>query len=172
VNAPGARTTPDGQRWAALCGTGEATSACGRAYGVELARYALARMPVVSRSGGRPMVWMDVEGPYANGPFWQTGYAGAVAVNRAVLGGAVDTLRAAGHRVGIYTDRGSSAANDWRDLMGAYRLTQTQNWVFRAPTADAHALCAPVHSATGGPVVMVQVQPEQSGEVFDVDHLC
>jgi hypothetical protein len=172
VNAPGARPTPDGQRWAALCGTGQATSACGRAYGVELARYALARMPLVSRSGGRPMVWMDVEGPYANGPFWQTGYAGAVAVNRAVLEGAVDTLRAAGHRVGIYTDRGSSPANDWRDIMGAYRLTQTQNWVFRAPTADGHALCAPVHSATGGPVVMVQVQPDQSGEVFDVNHLC
>ena len=172
VNAPGARTTPDGQRWAALCGPGQATSACGRAYGVELARYALARMPLVSRHGGRPMVWMDVEGPYANGPFWQGGYAGAVAVNRAVLGGAVDTLRAAGHRVGIYTDRGSSSANDWRDIMGDYRLTQTQNWVFRAPTADAHALCAPAHSATGGPVVMVQVQPEQSGEAYDVDHLC
>jgi hypothetical protein len=172
VNAPGARTTPDGQRWAALCGSGQATSTCGRAYGVELARYALQRMPLVSRHGGRPMVWMDVEGPYANGPFWQTGYAGAVAVNRAVLEGAVDTLRAAGHRVGIYTDRGSSSANDWRDIMGGYRLTRTQNWVFRAPTADAHALCAPVHSATGGPVVMVQVQPDQSGEVYDVNHLC
>lgn len=172
VNAPGARTTPDGQRWASLCGTGQASSACGRAYGVELARYALSRMPLVSRHGGRPMVWMDVEGPYTNGPFWQTGYAGAVAVNRAVLAGAVDTLRAAGHRVGIYTDRGSSSANDWRDIMGDYRLTQTQNWVFRAPTADAHALCAPVHSATGGPVVMVQVQPEQSGEAYDVNHLC
>ncbi len=172
VNAPGARTTPDGQRWASLCGTGQASSACGRAYGVELARYALSRMPLVSRHGGRPMVWMDVEGPYTNGPFWQTGYAGAVAVNRAVLAGAVDTLRAAGHRVGIYTDRGSSSANDWRDIVGDYRLTQTQNWVFRAPTADAHALCAPVHSATGGPVVMVQVQPEQSGEAYDVNHLC
>ena len=172
VNAPGARPTPDGQRWAALCGTGEATSACGRAYGVELARYALARMPLVSRHGGRPMVWMDVEGPYTNGPFWQTGYAGAVAVNRAVLSGAVDTLRAAGHRVGVYTDRGSSSANDWRDIMGDYRLTQTQNWVFRAPTGDAHALCGPEHSATGGPVVMVQVQPEQSGEAYDVNHLC
>ena len=129
-------------------------------------------MPLVSRHGGRPMVWMDVEGPYTNGPFWQTGYAGAVAVNRAVLGGAVDALRAAGHRVGIYSDRGTSSANDWRDIMGDYRLTQTQNWVFRAPTADAHALCAPVHSATGGPVVMVQVQPEQSGEAYDVNHLC
>jgi hypothetical protein len=56
--------------------------------------------------------------------------------------------------------------------MGDYRLTQTQNWVFTAPTADAHALCAPVHSGTGGPVVMVQVQPPQSGEPYDVNHLC
>ncbi len=56
--------------------------------------------------------------------------------------------------------------------MGDYRLTQTQNWVFRAPTGDAQALCGPVHSATGGPVVMVQVQPDQSGEVYDVNHLC
>ena len=171
VNAPGPRSTPDGQQWAAVCGTGEATSACGRAYGAALARYALERRPRVSGSG-RPMVWMDVEGPSANGPFWQTGYAGAVAVNRAVLGGAVDTLRAAGHRVGIYSDRGTSSANDWRDIMGDYRLTQTQNWVFRAPNADAAALCTPANSFSGGPVVMVQVQPEQSGQAYDVDHLC
>ena len=171
VNAPGPRSTPDGQQWAAVCGTGEATSACGRAYGAALARYALQRMPRISGSG-RPMVWMDVEGPYTNGPFWQTGYAGAVAVNRAVLGGAVDALRAAGHRVGIYSDRGTSSANDWRDIMGDYRLTQTQNWVFRAPTADARALCTPANSFSGGPVVMVQVQPEQSGQAYDVDHLC
>jgi hypothetical protein len=172
LNAPGPRPGVDGQRWTALCGTGTATSACGRAYGVAVARYALERLPTVSRSGGRPMVWMDVEGPYANGPFWQTGDAGSVAVNRAVLAGAVETLRAAGYRVGIYTDRGTSPANDWRDIMGGYRLTQTQNWVFRSVTADAAAHCTAADSATGGPVVMVQVQPQQSGEAFDVDHLC
>ena len=118
------------------------------------------------------MVWMDVEGPYLNGPFWQTGYAGAVAVNRSVLNGAVETLRAAGFRVGIYSDRGTSTANDWLAIMGAYRLLQTQNWVFRAPTADPAPLCSPANSFSGGPVVMVQVQPEQSGQRFDVNHLC
>ena len=172
VNAPGPRSTPDGQQWVAACGTGTATAACGRSYGVALAEYALARLPLVTRSQGRPMVWMDVEGPYANGPFWQSGYAGAVAVNRAVLEGAVDRLRAAGYRVGIYTDRGASPANDWRDIMGAYRLTSTQNWVFRAQSADPAPHCTPAESATGGPVVMVQVQPQQSGQAFDVNHLC
>ena len=171
VNAPGPRETPDGRQWLAACGTA-ATSTCGRSYGVALARYALARLPGVSRTGGKPMVWMDVEGPYTEGPFWQTGYAGAVAVNRAVLEGAVDTLRGAGHRVGIYSDRGTSTANDWRAIMGDYRLTRTQNWVFRAPTADAAALCRPAESFSGGPVVMVQVQPGQSGQAYDVDHLC
>jgi hypothetical protein len=68
VNAPGDRPTPGRPALGALCGAGQATSACGRAYGVELAAYALDRMPLVSRHGGRPMVWMDVEGPYTNGP--------------------------------------------------------------------------------------------------------
>ena len=172
LNAPGPRDSVDGRQWAEVCGTGTPTSDCGREYGARVARYALQRLPLVDRTGGRPMVWMDVEGPYANGPFWQTGYAGAVAVNRAVLNGAVETLRAAGSRVGIYSDRGTSTANDWRQIMGDYRLVQTQNWVFRAPTADPAPLCTPENSFSGGPVVMVQVQPEQSGEPYDVDHLC
>ena len=76
----------------------------------------------------------------------------------AVLGGAVDTLRAAGHRVGIYTDRGSSPANDWRDIMGDYRLLQTQNWVFRAGDSETGGqMCAKDISFSGGPVVMVQL---------------
>ena len=173
TNAPGPVAGADGDAWRTACGsTGTPTSTCGRAYGVALAEYALLRLPRVSRSGGRPMVWMDVEGPYPNGPFWQTGYAGAVSVNRSVLAGAVERLRSAGYRVGIYSDRGTSTANDWRAIMGDYRLTQTQNWVFRAPTADAAALCTPANSFSGGPVVMVQVQPGQSGEAYDVDHLC
>ena len=171
VNAPGPRSTSDGQQWVAVCGTGQATSTCGQAYGVALARYALARLPGISGSG-RPMVWLDVEGPYPGGPYWQSGYPGAVAVNRAVLDGAVETLRASGYRVGIYSDRGTSTANDWRQIMGDYRLLRTQNWVFRSPTADGSVLCTPENSFSGGPVVMVQVQPEQSGQPYDVDHLC
>ena len=82
----------------------------GRAYGERIAAYALARMPAVARHGGKPMVWMDVEGPYANGPFWQQELTtdplaqpnpNAVAVNRAVIQGVVDGLRRAGQRIGI-----------------------------------------------------------------------
>ncbi len=171
TNAPGARDTADGRVWVEVCGTATPTSTCGRQYGVRLAQYALARLPGTP-SGGKPMVWMDVEGPYANGPFWQTGYAGAVAVNRSVYAGAVETLRAAGYRVGAYSDRATSSAVDWTDIMGDYRLLQTQNWVFRAPTADPAPLCTPESSFSGGPVVMVQVQPGQSGQAYDVDHAC
>jgi hypothetical protein len=82
------------------------------------------------------MVWLDVEGPYANGPFWQTGYEGAVAVNRAVIQGVVNGLRRGGYRIGIYSDRGSVANpnNDWRNIVGDWRLTHLQNWVFRHRT--------------------------------------
>jgi hypothetical protein len=121
------------------------------------------------------MVWLDVEGPYTNGPFWQTGYEGAVAVNRAVIQGLVNGLRRSGHRVGIYSERGSVAAavNDWRLIAGDWRLTHIQNWVFRSPDADPRTVCGPAHSFTGGPVVMAQVQPATSpGAVYDVNGLC
>jgi hypothetical protein len=118
------------------------------------------------------MVWMDVEGPYEGGPFWQSGYDGARAVNRAVLDGAVAVLDRAGYRVGIYSERATSSASDWRAIMGDYRLTQRQNWVFRSPSADGSVLCSPAVSFSGGPVVMTQVFPETSGEAYDVNHLC
>ena len=175
VNAPGPRDSVDGQVWAEVCGTGTPTSTCAREYGERIAAYALERMPVVQRHGGRPMVWLDVEGPYANGPFWQTGYAGAVAVNRGVIQGVVDGLRRAGHRIGTYSDRGSvtGSANDWVAITGGWRLTQMQNWVFRSPDADPQTVCGPEHSFSGGPVVMAQVQPATSpGAVYDVDGLC
>ena len=171
INAPGPRDSVDGRKWAEICGTGTPTSTCGREYGVAIAQYALPRLRPAP-NGGKPMLWMDVEGPYTNGPFWQTGYAGAVAVNRAVLNGAVETLRAAGYRVGIYSDRGTSSSNDWKLIMGDYRLVQTQNWVFTAPDNNPAALCTPENSFSGGPVVLVQVQPAQSGQQFDVDHAC
>jgi hypothetical protein len=173
TNAPGSRSSADGQVWTEVCGTGTPTSTCGRQYGVRLAQYALPLLRPTP-SGGKPMVWMDVEGPYTNGPFWQStkDYDGAVAVNRAVLYGAVDTLRGAGYRVGIYSDRGTSSANDWKQIMGEYQLLQTQNWVFTSPDANGATLCTPANSFSGGPVVMAQVQPAQSGQAFDVDHAC
>lgn len=177
LNAPGVRdSSAEGNRvWAEVCGTGTPTSACGQAYGERIARYALDRMPRVTRHGGRPQVWMDVEGPYANGPFWQVGDPGAVAVNRAVLQGVVDVLRAEGYRVGTYSDRASVAArdNDWFTIMGQWRLLQMQNWVFRSPDADPRTICGAEHSFSGGPVVMAQVQPATNpGVEYDVDALC
>ncbi len=186
MNAPGVRDrSAVGNRvWEELCGTGLATSTCGLAYGERIAAYALARMPTVARHGGKPMVWMDVEGPYANGPFWQQEQTtdplaqpnpNAVAVNRAVIQGVVDGLRRAGHRIGTYSDRGSVADpnNDWRAIVGEWRLLQMQNWVFRSPDADPRTVCGPVHSFSGGPVVMAQVQPATNpSSVFDVNALC
>lgn len=172
IDAPGVRDTPGGRVWTEVCGTGTPTSECAKKYGQRLAAYALQRLPTAP-NGGKPVVWMDVEGPYEpRGPFWQAGYAGAVGVNRAVYIGAVDDLRDAGYRVGLYTDRSSSSSNDWRDIMGGFRLTQTQNWIFRAPTADPAPLCNNSESPTDGLVVMVQIQPEQSGQEYDVNHLC
>jgi len=141
-------------------------------------------MPTVSRHGGKPMVWMDVEGPYANGPFWQQEQTSdplaqpnpnAVAVNRAVIQGVVDGLRRAGHRIGTYSDRGTVADpnNDWRAIVGPWRLLAMQNWVFRSPDADPRTICGAAHSFTGGPVVMAQVQPATDPDaVFDVNALC
>ncbi len=172
LDAPGARDTAGGRVWAQVCGSGQPTSACATQYGQKVASYALARLRSTP-SGGKPMLWMDVEGPYANGPFWQTGYAGAVAINRAVYVGAVLALRDAGYRVGVYSDRKDSTSNDWVAIMGSYRLLRTQNWVFRAADGEgAGAMCAKDVSPTGGPAVMVQVQPRQSGQAYDVNHLC
>jgi hypothetical protein len=113
-----------------------------------------------------------VEGPYPEGPFWQTG-EGGVPTNRAVLNGAVETLRTAGYRVGVYSDRRDSTSNDWTSIMGDYVLAQTQNWVFRsAGTETGGAMCAKTISPTGGPAVMVQQQPGSTGEAYDVNHLC
>ena len=173
IDAPGVRdgSGTNNQVWAEVCGPGTPTSTCGRAYGERVARYALPRLPTTP-SGGRPMVWMDVEGPYPDGPFWQTG-EGGVPTNRAVLNGAVETLRTAGYRVGVYSDRRDSTSNDWTAIMGDYVLAQTQNWVFRsAGTETGGAMCAKTISPTGGPAVMVQQQPGSTGEAYDVNHLC
>ena len=173
TDAPGVRDTPGGRVWAELCGTGTPTSSCGFAYGARIAQYALPRLPTTP-SGGRPMVWLDVEGPYANGPFWQTGYAGAVAVNRAVINGVVATLRDAGYRPGFYSDRADSTNPDWRDIVGDFRVPHLQAWVFRTAAGETPAeMCAKDISFSGGPVVMVQDQPVAGeAQTYDINHLC
>jgi hypothetical protein len=168
TNAPGAGDGPDRRVWTEVCGTGTPTGDCAFQYGVRLAQYALDRIPDTPE-GGKPYVWLDVE----DGPVWQAGYAGAVAVNRGVINGAAATLRAAGYRYGIYTDRSDSTSNDWRNIMGNWVLDQLQNWVFRVADGEtAGEMCGKDVGSTGGPAVMVQQQPEQSGQEFDVNHTC
>ena len=174
TDAPGPRDSAGGRVWAELCGTGTPTSTCSTQYGRRLAAYAMERMPTTP-SGGRPMVWLDVEGPYENGPFWQTGYAGAVAVNRGVIQGAVDELRRFGYRIGIYSDRATVTgnANDWIAITGGWQLPHLQAWVFRSPDADPQTICGRENSFHGGPVVMAQVQPATNpGATYDVNGLC
>jgi hypothetical protein len=173
IDAPGVRDSEGGRVWEQVCGTGTPTSTCALAYGQRVAAYALDRLPTTP-SGGKPMVWIDVEGPYANGPFWQTGYAGAVGVNRAVLNGTVAGLRDGGYRVGIYSDRADSPSPDWRQIMGDFRVPHLQAWVFRASTDETTAeMCAKDISFSGGPVVMVQDQPvEGETQQYDINHLC
>ncbi len=144
VNAPGNRTTPDALRWVALCGTGQATSDVrpGVRRRARPATPSTACRRSAGTAAGRWSGWTS----RGRTPTGRSGRRATPAPSRSTArcsSGAVDTLRAAGHRVGIYTDRGSSAANDWRDIMGDYRLTQTQNWVFRAPTADGAGALRP-----------------------------
>ncbi len=149
------------------CSAKQKTSDCGYNYGWNLASFAAPKIPAAP-GGGKPFVWLDVEGPYAGGPFWTD----SVATNRAVVSTAIARLRGLGYRVGIYSDRASSTAPDWKLIMGDYVRTDVQNWVFRAPDNNPAALCVPASSFSGGPVVMVQVQPGQSGQAFDVNHVC
>lgn len=186
VDAPGVRDrSSEGQKvWEELCGTGDATVICGRQYGVRIAEYALPKLPTAP-SGGRPMVWLDIEGPYPGGPYWQRAGSDpndplvdpnpdAVAVNREVINGVVATLRDAGYRIGIYTDRADSSFPDWKAITDNFSVPHLQTWVFRVASGETSAdMCRKPISATGGPVAMVQDQPtEGETQVYDVNHLC
>ncbi|MCW2598841.1 MAG: N-acetylmuramoyl-L-alanine amidase [Frankiales bacterium] len=149
------------------CSTGQATSSCGTSYGQQLAAYALAHVPA-ALDGGKPFVWLDVEGPYPGGPYWTN----SVAANRAVLEAAVGAFVHAGYRVGIYSDYPTSTSPDWKNIMGVYSMPTVQNWVFRPYSASAPSVCTPSESFSGGPVVMEQISTVQSGEAYDVDHAC
>jgi hypothetical protein len=162
-----ANTANSHWREPAGCSAGQATSACGTAYGQQLAAYAAEMVPVAP-DGGKPYVWLDVEGPYAGGPYWTS----SVAANRAVLVAAMSTLSGAGFRVGIYSDRPSSSAPDWKNIMGVYSVPTAQNWVFRAASVTAPSVCTPSESFSGGPVVMEQISTTQSSQAYDVNHAC
>lgn len=148
---PGPRTT---------CDPTKSTDVnCGWNYGYNLAGYALDRLASLPN---KPQVFVDVE----NGPIWQSGYAAAAGVNGNVVIAAINRLRAAGYRVGIYSN-----VKDWNQIMGSLRLTNVQNWTF-AHTGDAFGPCTPSASFTGGDVVLTQFQVAGESPVYDHDHAC
>jgi hypothetical protein len=95
-----------------------------------------------------PMVWVDVE--FRTGPAWSP----VAARNRAVLRGAVDGLRSAGMRLGVYT-----TSYMWDHITGGWRL-RVPNWL-PAGTGDvntARSRCAT--TGTGGPTWLAQYTRE------------
>lgn len=169
TDAPGAEHARWDDPGPRACSGASSDSGCAYNYGWALAEYALARMRPTA-SGGRPFVWLDIE----NGPTWQTFLTNdnAVAVNRGVINGAAARLREARHRYGLYAERTSAGRdNDFVQIMGEWKLPLPV-WVYRATQPDPTPQCAPEESITGGPIHMVQIQPDQSGQPYDVNHLC
>lgn len=140
---------------------------CGWNYGWNLLSNALTFLPT-DPDGSRPMVWLDVEGPYSSGPFWQT-----QAVNREVIRAAVTRLAQAGVRTGIYTDHATSSFPDWQAITGGTLAFPTLPvWLFPAPAASPQDFCEQRRSPSGGPVVMTQYQTQQDGVTYDTNHPC
>lgn len=147
---PGPRTTCDGT---------STDPDCGWNYGDNLARYAIDRL---SSLADKPQVFVDVE----NGPTWQSGYSTATGVNGNVVIAAINRLRAAGYRVGIYSN-----AKDYAQILGQLKLANVQNWTFKH-TGDTVDPCTPAASFSGGDVVLTQFQVSGESPVYDHDHAC
>ena len=195
LNAPGAGDANWGtQRTPQSC-DGSTSIGCAYDYGWWASAFALSSLPATS-TGGRPQVWLDVEGPYSTGPTWQpTTTALGQAVNAAVVRGARDRLLTAGVRSGIYSRRQTTSSSgtrtdDWFKLTGGLALTGVQQWVFpRSQTSgetqsppvaatpeQARALaaqnCTPARAFTGGWVVLSQYQTTVNGTTYDTNHPC
>ena len=87
-------------------------------------------------------------------------------MNGNVVIAAINRLRAAGYRVGIYSN-----VKDWTDIMGGLRLPSVQNWTF-PHTGDTVDPCSAAASFTGGDVVLTQYQVPGESPVYDHDHTC
>ena len=132
---------------------------CGWNYGYNLAGYVIDQLASLPE---KPQVFVDVE----NGVTWQSGYPSAAGVNGNVVISAINRLRAAGYRVGIYSN-----AKDWSQIMGGLRLVNVQNWTF-PHTGDTVDPCTAAASFTGGDVVLTQYQVTTESPVYDHDHAC
>jgi hypothetical protein len=156
ANAPGATAGgnwTNGPRKASCDGTSTDPD-CGWNYGDNLAGYVIGQLSALAE---KPQVFVDVE----NGPTWQT-----AGVNGNVVIAAINRLRAAGYRVGIYSN-----AKDWSQIMGGLKLPNVQNWTF-PHTGDTVGPCTPAASFTGGDVVLTQYQVATDSPVYDHDHAC
>ncbi len=161
ADAPGSSA---GTRWtegprAARCDGTSTDPDCGWNYGDNLASYAVGRLAGLAE---RPQVFLDVEGPASPGPVWQP----SAGVNGNVVIAAVNRLRTAGYRVGIYSN-----GKDWRNIVGGLRLTAVQNWTF-PHSDDPWAPCSAASSFSGGDVVMRQYQVSTDAPVYDRNHTC
>ena len=142
---------------------GTTTPGCGYDYGWWAADYAVAAGLPADQQGGTPQLWMDVEGPYQS-PTWQSD----TRINAAVVQGAVDRLRSAGIRTGVY-----SRQSDWTTLTGGLAIADLQQWVFTAASSDAAAArCQKSQAFTTGSVVLSQFQVASDRPVYDRDHAC
>ncbi len=192
LNAPGAGDPNWGTNRSPQACDGTTSVGCAYDYGWWAVDFALPTLPA-TKEGGRPQVWLDVEGPYSSGPVWQDiRTAAGQAVNAAVVRGAYDRLRAAGLRTGFYSRRMTTNASgtrtdDWYRLTGNLALRNVQQWVFPRPTnADeannppsdsdkatlADRNCTDALSFTGGFIVLSQYQNQVNGTTYDVNHAC
>jgi hypothetical protein len=156
ANAPGSTA---GANWrtgprASSCDGTDTDPDCGWNYGDNLARDVIGRLASLP---DKPQVFVDVE----NGVTWQT-----TGVNGNVVIAAINRLRAAGYRVGIYSN-----VKDWAQQMGGLKLMNVQNWTF-PHTGDTFDPCSTAASFTGGDVVMTQYQVQTDTPVYDHDHTC
>ena len=154
ADAPGSSA---GSRWttgprASSCDGTSTDPDCGWNYGDNLAAYAVG---LLSALPDKPQVFVDVE----NGVTWQT-----AGVNGNVVIAAINRLRAAGYRVGIYSN-----TKDYGQILGGLRLTNVQNWTF-PHTGDTVDPCTA--SFSGGAVVLTQYQVAGESPVYDHDHAC
>jgi hypothetical protein len=156
ANAPGTTNSHWGDPGPRTnCDATKSTDAnCGWNYGDNLAAYALGQLASLP---DKPQVFVDVE----SGVTWQT-----AGVNGNVVIAAINRLRAAGYRVGIYSN-----AKDWSQIVGGLKLTNVQNWTFMHST-DTTDPCSPAATFSGGDVVMTQFQVATDTPVYDRDHSC
>jgi len=144
------------------------SSASGRCqgydYGWNDAQYAL---DLASSQGVQATVWwLDVECP-ASSCSWSTSYWSTnLADNAAVIEGAIAALRTAGDVAGVY-----STSYQW----GAIAGTATPGvpvW-YAGWSAPASSYCSSSSARfTGGPVWLVQQNPDQTDGVYDPDTAC